>query len=178
MNILLEQMNYKIAEDLGVPELKITYKVSEKAKAKFGHCRYIDFGHYLINLSSFILGTSLEKDTICHELCHAYDHHYFKSRPGNIDPAPHGIAWKMLMEKVFGYSNVKAQGIHQLDSESTKLIKVGEGRFDLYIKGDKKAIFKILNNNMVDIRTPQNKFFNNTSKEEKYMNMFIILYKQ
>ena len=118
MNILLEQMNYKIAEDLGVPELKITYKVSEKAKAKFGHCRYIDFGHYLINLSSFILGTSLEKDTICHELCHAYDHHYFKSRPGNIDPAPHGIAWKMLMEKVFGYSNVKAQGIHHLDSES------------------------------------------------------------
>jgi hypothetical protein len=177
MNILLEQMNYKIAEDLGVPELKITYKVSEKAKAKFGHCRYIDFGHYLINLSSFILGTSLEKDTICHELCHAYDHHYFKSRPGNIDPAPHGIAWKMLMEKVFGYTNVKAQGIHQSNPQSGKLIKTGEKTYALYIQENKKAIFEI-SYNMVSIRTPENKFFDDVSKEEKYIYLFMSLLKK
>ena len=81
MSIILEQMNSKISNTLKVPKLKITYKISEKAKAKFGHCRYIEHGHYLINLSSFILNTELEKDTICHELCHAYDHHYFKSLP-------------------------------------------------------------------------------------------------
>ena len=113
MSLLLEQMNQKISNNLELPKLKITYKVSEKAKSKFGHCRYIEPGHYLINLSSFILNTELEKDTICHELSHAYDHHYFKSLPQNNDPAPHGIAWKMLMEKVFGYVDVKAQGIHQ-----------------------------------------------------------------
>ena len=177
MNTLLEQMNQKISNDLELPKLKITYKVSEKAKSKFGHCRYIEQGHYLINLSSFILSTELEKDTICHELCHAYDHHYFKSLPQNNDPAPHGIAWKMLMEKVFGYVDVKAQGIHQSNPNSNELIKIGNGMFDLYIEGNKKAMFKI-SDNMVDIRTPQNKFFNNILEEEKYMTMFINLYKK
>ena len=118
MSLLLEQMNQKISNNLELPKLKITYKVSEKAKSKFGHCRYIEPGHYLINLSSFILNTELEKDTICHELSHAYDHHYFKPLSQNNDPAPHGIAWKMLMEKVFGYVDVKAQGIHQSNSKS------------------------------------------------------------
>lgn len=177
MNTLLEQMNTKISNDLEVPKLKITYKISERAKSKFGHCRYIEPGHYLINLSSFILNTELEKDTICHELCHAYDHHIFKSDPRNNDPAPHGVAWKMLMEKVFGYVDVKAQGIHQSNSKSNELLNVGDGMFDLYIEGNKKATFRILNN-MVNIRTPQNKFFNNTLEEEKYMAMFINLYKK
>jgi predicted SprT family Zn-dependent metalloprotease len=177
MSILLEKMNNKIANDLEVPKLKITYKVSEKAKAKFGHCRYIEPGHYLINLSSFILDTELEKDTICHELSHAYDHHIFKLDPRINDPAPHGIVWKMLMEKVFGYVDVKAQGIHQSNSRSNELIKVGNGMFDLYIEGNKKAMFKI-SDNMVTIRTPQNKFFNNILEEEKYMTMFINLYKK
>lgn len=177
MNTLLEQLNTKISNDLEVPKLKITYKVSEKAKSKFGHCRYIEPGHYLINLSSFILNTEMEKDTICHELSHAYDHHYFKSLPYNNDPSPHGIAWKMIMKDVFGYNNVKAQGIHNSNLKSNKLLKVGEGAFDLYIKGNKKAMFKI-SNNMVDIRTPQNKFFSNTLEEEKYMSIFINLYKK
>ena len=177
MNILLEQMNTKIADNLGVPELKITYKVSEKAKSKFGHCRYIDSGHYLINLSSFILDTPLEKDTICHELCHAYDHHYFKSIPGNTDQSPHGMAWKMLMEKVFGYTNVKAQGIHQSNPQSGKLIKTGEKTYALYIQENKKAIFEI-SDNMVSIRTPENKFFDDVSKEEKYIYFFMSLLKK
>jgi predicted SprT family Zn-dependent metalloprotease len=159
MSIILEQMNSKISNTLKVPKLKITYKVSEKAKSKFGHCRYIEPGHYLINLSSFILDTELEKDTICHELCHAYDHHYFKPLPHNNDPAPHGIAWKMMMDQVFGYVNVKAQGI------------------DLYIEGNKKAMFKI-SGKMVNIRTPQNKIFDNVLEEEKYMTIFIKLYKR
>ena len=177
MSLLLEQMNQKISNNLELPKLKITYKVSEKAKSKFGHCRYIEPGHYLINLSSFILNTELEKDTICHELSHAYDHHYFKSLPQNNDPAPHGIAWKMLMEKVFGYVDVKAQGIHQSNSKSNTLLEVGKGMFDLYIEGNKKAMFKVLNN-MVDIKTPQNKFFDNILEEEKYMTMFISRYKK
>jgi len=177
MNNLIEQMNTKISKDLEVPKLKITYKVSEKAKSKFGHCRYIEPGHYLVNLSSFILDTELEKDTICHELCHAYDHHYFKSLPQNNDPAPHGIAWKMLMKEVFGYVDVKAQGIHQSNSKENELIKTGENNFSLYVKGDKKAIFTI-SNNTVDIRTPQNKFFDSILEEEKYMTMFINLYKK
>jgi predicted SprT family Zn-dependent metalloprotease len=176
-NTNLKELNQQIAKSLRVKPLKITYKISEKAKSKFGHCRYIEPGHYLINLSSFILNTELEKDTICHELCHAYDHYYFKSLPQNNDPAPHGIAWKMLMEKVFGYVNVKAQGIHQSNSRSQELLKVGNGMFDLYIKGNKKAIFKI-SDNMVDIRTPQNKFFDNILEEEKYMTMFIDIYKK
>jgi predicted SprT family Zn-dependent metalloprotease len=173
----LINFNCQIAESLGVEPLKITYKVSERAKSKFGHCRYIEQGHYLINLSSFILGTELEKDTICHELCHAYDHHYFKSLSQNNDPAPHGIAWKMLMDKVFGYVNVKAQGIHPSNSNSNELIKVGNGMFDLYIEGNKKAMFKI-SDNIVTIRTPQNKFFDNILEEEKYMNIFVNLYKK
>ena len=177
MSLLLEQMNQKMSNNLELPKLKITYKVSEKAKSKFGHCRYIEPGHYLINLSSFILDTELEKDTICHELCHAYDHHYFKSLPQNNDPAPHGIAWKMLMNEVFGYVDVKAQGIHQSNPKLNELLNVGDGMFDLYIKGNKKAIFKI-SDNMVNIRTPQNKFFDNTLEEEKYMTMFISLYKK
>jgi len=176
-NTNLKELNQQIAKSLRVKPLKITYKISEKANSKFGHCRYIEPGHYLINLSSFILNTELEKDTICHELCHAYDHYYFKSLPQNNDPAPHGIAWKMLMEKVFGYVNVKAQGIHQSNSRSQELLKVGNGMFDLYIKGNKKAIFKI-SDNMVDIRTPQNKFFDNILEEEKYMTMFIDIYKK
>jgi hypothetical protein len=49
--------------------------------------------------------------------------------------------------------------------------------FDLYIKGNKKAMFKI-SDNMVAIRTPQNKFFDNILEEEKYMTMFINLYKK
>ena len=49
--------------------------------------------------------------------------------------------------------------------------------FDLYIEGNKKAMFKI-SDNMVDIRTPQNKFFNNILEEGKYMTMFINLYKK
>ena len=81
------------------------------------------------------------------------------------------------MEKVFGYVDVKAQGIHQSNSKSNELIKVGNGMFDLYIEGNKKAMFKI-SDNMVDIRTPQNKFFNNILEEEKYMTMFINLYKK
>lgn len=177
MNTLLEQMNTKISNDLEVSKLKITYKISERAKSKFGHCRYIEQGHYLINLSSFILGTELEKDTICHELCHAYDHHYFKSLPQNNDPTPHGITWKMLMKEVFGYVDVKAQGIHQSNSKSNDLIQTGNGMFDLYIEGNKKAMFKT-SDNMVDIRTPQNKFFDNILEEEKYMTMFINLYKK
>ena len=176
-NTNLKELNQQIAKSLRVKPLKITYKISEKAKSKFGHCRYIEPGHYLINLSSFILNTELEKDTICHELCHAYDHHIFKSDPRNNDPAPHGVAWKMLMEKVFGYIDVKAQGIHQLNSKSNELIKVGNGMFDLYIEGNKKAMFKI-SDNMVDIRTPQNKFFDNILEEEKYMTMFIDIYKK
>jgi predicted SprT family Zn-dependent metalloprotease len=172
MNTLLEQMNIKISKNLKVPKLKITYKVSEKAKSKFGHCRYIEPGHYLINLSSFILGTELEKDTICHELCHAYDHFYFKSL--NNDPAPHGVAWKMLMKEVFGYVNIKAQGIHQ--SKENELIKTGDGMFDLYVNGNKKAMFTV-ENNIIYIRTPQNKFFNSVLEEEKYMTAFFNLYK-
>jgi predicted SprT family Zn-dependent metalloprotease len=176
-NTNLKELNHQIAKSLGVKPLKITYKISDKAKSKFGHCRYIEQGHYLINLSSFILNTELEKDTICHELCHAYDHHYFKSLSQNNDPAPHGIAWKMLMEKVFGYVDVKAQGIHQSNSKLNELIKVGNKMFDLYIEGNKKAIFKI-SDNIVAIRTPQNKFFDNILEEEKYMAMFINLYKK
>jgi len=176
-NTNLIKLNKQIAESLGKEPLKITYKVSEKAKSKFGHCRYIEPGHYLINLSSFILGTELEKDTICHELCHAYDHHYFKSLPQNNDPAPHGTAWKMLMKEVFGYVDVKAQGIHQSNSKENELIKTGENNFSLYVKGDKKAIFTI-SNNMVNIKTPQNKFFDSILEEEKYMTMFINLYKK
>jgi hypothetical protein len=83
----------------------------------------------------------------------------------------------MLMKEVFGYDNVKAQGIHQSNPKSNELIKVGEGVYDLYVEGNKKAIFKI-SNNMVDIRTPQNKFFNSVLEEEKYMAMFINLYKK
>ena len=177
MSIILEQMNSKISNTLKVPKLKITYKVSKKAKSKFGHCRYIERGHYLINLSSFILNTELEKDTICHELCHAYDHHYFKPLPHNNDPAPHGIAWKMMMDQVFGYVNVKAQGIHQSNSKSNKLLKVGDGMFDLYIEGNKKAMFTV-ENKTVYIRTPQNKIFDNVLEEEKYMTAFINLYKR
>ena len=176
-NTNLKELNQQIAKSLRVKPLKITYKISERAKSKFGHCRYIEPGHYLINLSSFILDTELEKDTICHELSHAYDHHIFKSDPKNNDPAPHGIAWKMLMKEVFGYDNVKAQGIHQSNPKSNELIKVGEGVYDLYVEGNKKAMFKI-SNNMVDIRTPQNKFFNSVLEEEKYMAMFINLYKK
>ena len=48
MSTLLEKMNTKISNDLEVPKLKITYKVSEKAKSKFGHCRYIEQGHYFV----------------------------------------------------------------------------------------------------------------------------------
>jgi len=81
------------------------------------------------------------------------------------------------MEEVFGYVNVKAQGIHQSNSRSNELIKVGNEMFDLYIKGNKKAMFKI-SDNMVDIRTPQNKFFDNILEEEKYMTMFIDIYKK
>ena len=174
-NTNLVKLNQQISNTLGVKPLKITYKVSKKAKSKFGHCRYIKPGHYLINLSSFILGTELEKDTICHELCHAYDHHYFKSLPENNDPKPHGIAWKMLMKEVFGYDNVKAQGIHQSNSKSNDLVKINNNTFDLYVNGTKKAIFKI-SNKMVEIRTPQNKFFDNILEEEKYMNIFVDLY--
>jgi hypothetical protein len=49
--------------------------------------------------------------------------------------------------------------------------------FDLYIEGNKKAMFKI-SGNMVNIRTPQNKIFDNVLEEEKYMTMFINLYKR
>jgi len=35
MNNLLEKMNTKISNDLEVPKLKITYKVSDKAKSIF-----------------------------------------------------------------------------------------------------------------------------------------------
>ena len=177
MSTLVEKMNLKISKDLGVPKLKIKYTVSEKAKSKFGHCKYLGLDQYEINLSSFILGTSLEKDTTCHELCHAYDHHYFKSIPGNTDSAPHGMAWKMLMEKVFGYTNVKAQGIHQSNPQSGKLIKTGEKTYALYIQENKKAIFEI-SDNMVSIRTPENKFFDDVSKEEKYIYLFMSLLKK
>jgi predicted SprT family Zn-dependent metalloprotease len=168
---LLEKMNTKISNDLEVPKLKITYKVSEKAKSKFGHCRYIEQGHYLINLSSFILSTELEKDTICHELCHAYDHHIFKSDPSNDDPTPHGIAWKMLMDKVFGYKDVKAQGIHKSNPKYNKFINKGNGVFDLYVKGYKKAVFSI-DGDLYSIKTPSNQYFKNKIVEEEYMQLF------
>jgi predicted SprT family Zn-dependent metalloprotease len=173
MSILLEKMNTKISNDLEVPKLKITYKISKKAKSKFGHCRYIEPGHYLINLSSFILNTELEKDTICHELCHAYDHHIFKSDPRNNDPAPHGIAWKMLMKEVFGYVNVKAQGIHVSNyNDVIKLINKGKGDYDLYINGSGKAKFNLINN-MVNVRNYKNQFFKTEVEERKYMTIFI-----
>ena len=170
-NKLLEKLNTKIADDLGVEELKITYKVSEKAKSKFGHCRYIEHGHYLINLSSFILNTELEKDTIAHELSHAYDHHIFKSDPSNDDPTPHGIAWKMLMDKVFGYKDVKAQGIHKSNPKYNKFINKGNGEFDLYVKGYKKAVFSI-DGDLYSIKTPSNQYFKNKIVEEEYMQLF------
>jgi hypothetical protein len=49
--------------------------------------------------------------------------------------------------------------------------------FDLYIEGNKKAMFKI-SGKMVNIRTPQNKIFDNVLEEEKYMTIFIKLYKR
>ena len=79
------------------------------------------------------------------------------------------------MKEVFGYDDVKAQGIHQSNSKSNNLVKVGNGMFDLYIEGNKKAMFKV-SNGMVSIRTPQNKFFNNVLDEEKYMSVFCNLY--
>jgi len=172
MSALLEEMNSQISKDLGVPKLKITYKVSEKAKSKFGHCRYLEPNHYLINLSSFILGTDLEKDTICHELCHAYDHFYFKPQIGHLDPHPHGNTWKQLMDKVFGYKNIKAQGLHVSNSNDTiKLINKGNGNYDLYINGNGKAKFN-LTNNMVNIRNYKNQFFKTEVEEQKFMTIF------
>jgi hypothetical protein len=100
-----------------------------------------------------------------------------KSIPGNTDQSPHGMAWKMLMEKVFGYTNVKAQGIHQSNPQSGKLIKTGEKTYALYIQENKKAIFEI-SDNMVSIRTPENKFFDDVSKEEKYIYLFMSLLKK
>ena len=49
--------------------------------------------------------------------------------------------------------------------------------YDLYVEGNKKAIFKVLGN-VVDIRTPQNKFFDNILDARKYIDMFINLYKK
>ena len=172
MSTLIEKMNLKISKDLGVPKLKIKYTVSEKAKSKFGHCKYLGLDQYEINLSSFILGTSLEKDTTCHELCHAYDHYYFKSVPNNTDFSPHGTAWKMLMDKVFGYQNIKAQGIHVNNSNDViKLINKGKGDYDLYINGNGKAKFNLINN-MVDIKNYKNQFFKTEVEERKYMTIF------
>jgi len=172
-NKLLENLNTKISNDLGVEKLKIKYEVSTKAKSKFGHCKYIGPNHYLINLSSFILDTELERDTIAHELCHAYDHHYFKLAPeiAGLDPKPHGDVWKMLMDKIFDYSDVKAQGIHKSNPKFNEFIDKGKGEWDLYVKGYKKAIFKIKGNNC-SIKTPTNKYFENILEEEKYVSLF------
>ena len=172
-NKLLEKLNTKISNDLGVEKLKIKYEVSTKAKSKFGHCKYIEPKHYLINLSSFILNTELEKDTIAHELCHAYDHHYFKLGPetAGLDPNPHGEAWKRLMDKVFGYKDVKAQGIHKSNPKFNKFIDKGEGCFDLYIKGYKKAVFTVEGDSFF-IKTPSNGYFESELEEDKYMQLF------
>ena len=172
-NLLLEKLNTKISDDLGVEELKIKYEVSTRAKSKFGHCKYIEPKHYLINLSSFILDTELEKDTIAHELCHAYDHHYFKlgTETAGCDPKPHGDAWKMLMDKVFGYKDVKAQGIHKSNSKYNKFIDKGNGGYDLYVKGYKKAVFSI-DGGLFSIKTPSNQHFESKIVEEKYMQLF------
>jgi predicted SprT family Zn-dependent metalloprotease len=172
-NLLLEKLNTKISDDLGVEKLKIKYEVSTRAKSKFGHCKYIEPKHYLINLSSFILDTELEKDTIAHELCHAYDHHYFKlgTETAGCDPKPHGDAWKMLMDKVFGYKDIKAQGIHKSNSKYNKFIGKGNGGYDLYVKGYKKAVFSI-DEGLCSIKTPSNQHFESKIVEEKYMQLF------
>ncbi len=170
-NKLLNELNSEISTKLGVSKLNIQYKISTSAKSKFGHCRCINFYTYLINLSSFILGTEMERDTICHELCHAYDHAYVKSQPGNQDLNPHGIAWKMMMEEVFGYKNVKAQGIH---NKGIKLIKINSNHYDIYENGNKKAIIKI-NGKELSIRNNKNEFFENEKNEVYYIEHFLKL---
>ncbi len=168
-NKLLNELNSEIANKLGVDKLNIIYKVSDKAKSKFGHCRYIEFNTYLINLSSFILGTEMEKDTICHELCHAYDHAYIKSQPDNQDLNPHGISWRMMMDAVFGYKNVKGTGIHD---KGLKIIKIASNHYDVYCNGNKRAIIKV-NGKELSIRDNKNEFFQNQKDEEYYIHHFV-----
>lgn len=168
-NKLIDKYNAEIAYKLNVEPLKIIYQVSNKAKSKYGHCRYVAKEHsYIINLSSWILNTEMEKDTICHELCHAYDHAYFGMRTN-----PHGRIWRALMSEVFGYKNVKAQGIH---NKEIKLVKVGINHYNLYENDNMKAIFKI-NNGLVEIRDKDNKYFECQNNEEYYMKHFIETYR-
>jgi len=89
-NELLNELNIEIANKLGVEPLTITYQVSNKAKSKFGHCKYSKVKGYIINLSEWILNSEMERDTICHELCHAYDHAYF-----GVPTGPHGYVGKI-----------------------------------------------------------------------------------
>ena len=51
-NLLLEKLNTKISDDLGVEKLKIKYEVSTRAKSKFGH------------LATFIRTKSIFKEII------------------------------------------------------------------------------------------------------------------
>jgi hypothetical protein len=169
-NELLNELNIEIANKLGVEPLTITYQVSNKAKSKFGHCKYSKVKGYIINLSEWILNSEMERDTICHELCHAYDHAYF-----GVPTGPHGYVWKKLMSEVFGYQNVKAQGFHSKDSKDVKLIDLGSNQFKLLENGYERAYFKV-NDDMVQIRDNHNKYFESEKKEEYYMGQFIKLY--
>ena len=89
------------------------------------------------------MNTKLEKDTIAHELCHAYDHHYFKleKETAGLDPKPHGYVWKELMDKVFGYKDVKAQGIHRSNTRFNHFVDKGKGCVWFIYKMYKAFIF-------------------------------------
>lgn len=167
-NKLFEQLNEEISSKLGVDKLKITYQISERAKNKFGHCKYdVKSNSFVINVSRFIIGTEMEKDTLCHELAHAYDIAYIKSY-SNDDPQPHGVAWKMIMDKVFGYKNIRATGLH---NKGIKIIKTSQNQYNIYEGSKKRAIIKV-NGNLFEIKNDKNEFFDNIKDEEYYMHHF------
>jgi len=125
---LLDNYNNEIADKLGVDLIPIHLQISQTAKSKFGHFTYSrKKDQFIINISSFIIGTTLEHDTLKHELCHAYDFVYLKQDPRTYDPQPHGKAWKAMMEQVFGFKNVKACGVHKYDSSNIRIQSVAEG---------------------------------------------------
>lgn len=167
-NKFIKVLNQEIYSKLGVPPLDIKLEISERAKSKFGHCKYNGRNQYVINISRFIVGTNLEKDTICHELRHAYDHHYFKSRIGWKDTAPHGKVWKMLMDEIFGYKDVKAQGIH---SKGIEIFKIYENKFDLYDGGTCKAQI-IFDGRNLSIKNPKGGYISSEMEERRYVDEF------
>lgn len=166
-NTLLDELNQKLATHLEIAPLKINYQVSTKAKKKYGHCKCVGVNHYNVNISSFILNTDRERDTLCHELCHAYAHAVFPE-----DRNPHGFAWKELM-KLMGYVNVKAKGVHTHKVYGdAKLTSSGDNKYILCIKDAPVAHLEI-NNGELSITTPEGELFDSQDEEEKYVRIFL-----